>query len=828
MTTRLVSGAARAPVTLGLLVVIWVLAVATGAWRSGPAPELASNVSLGIRTFTEGHVWTLWTSGLFASGFGDYLLSSLFVLLIAVPVEQRIGSGRFAIAVFVAQGAGAALALVAARLASAVPNSWGLELHGHVTEEPLPWVLGALLAATAGMHTLWRRRIRTLLLVVLVTAALFAGHLQDVTRLSVAVAGLLLGPVLFGRAARRPALGGTIRERRTLVALVLAASVAGPILAVFSPHAIGPLSSLRELFDQVPYSARELVDICADPALHGECRRGQRALGLSGFGPLMMNLMPSVVLLVGAEGLRRGRRAAWLLSVGGHAVLIAVAAAGVVVRITGQDQTRSLLYGVHRHSSVYMEFAPLLALLAVLLLLLLTRRLFDVRAPRGTYRRVWQGAFAAAGVALVAYLVTGTLLGEGFDREPGIGTLLRDAPLRLLPPVYLQLFEPPVLPLTAAATLVFEWIGVLVWIVFCVLMLRSFRAPPSGYDLGGERRVRELLHDPGGGSLSWMATWAGNRYWFTADGRHAVAYRLHSGVALTVTDPIGDRGGLTGAVDEFAAYCLGNGWTPCFYSVGDDTAALAREHGWSCLRVAEETLVELEGLAFKGKKFQDVRTALNRAGKEGIEARWTTFAQAPLSVTEQIVDISEEWAADKGLPEMGFTLGGLAELRDPEVRLLLAVDADDHVHAVTSWLPVFRDGAPVGLTLDFMRRRSDGFRASMEFLIASAALSAEEEGLEFLSLSGAPLAGGDPGESDLDRGALDAMLDLLGRTLEPVYGFRSLLAFKAKFQPRHRPMYMVFPDPAALPAIGIAVGRAYLPHMSLEEGGQLLTQLLRR
>ncbi|MCW3468787.1 DUF2156 domain-containing protein [Rhodococcus pyridinivorans] len=427
----------------------------------------------------------------------------------------------------------------------------------------------------------------------------------------------------------------------------------------------------------------------------------------------------------------------------------------------------------------------------------------------------------------MTYVVVGTLVADGFDRDPGIGTLLRDAPRRLLPPVYLQLFEPPVMPLDTAATLLFEWIGVIVWVAFCVLLWRSFLVPPAGVDLGDEQRVRELLHDPGGGSMSWMTTWAGNRYWFGTDGRHAVAYRVHSGVALTATDPIGERASMTETIDEFAAYCLGNGWTPCLYSVGEETATIARDHGWTCLQVGEETVVDLADLAFKGKKFQDVRTALNRAAKDGIEARWTTFAAAPLSVTEQIVDISEEWVADKGLPEMGFTLGGVAELRDPEVRLLLAVDANDHVHAITSWMPVHRDGKVVGLTLDFMRRRSDGFRPAMEFLIASAARSAADEGLEFLSLSGAPLASMDGG-SGLDRGALDALLDLLGRTLEPVYGFRSLLAFKAKFQPRYRPLYMVFPDPAALPTIGIAVGRAYLPHMSLEEGGRLVTHLLRR
>ncbi len=159
---------------------------------------------------------------------------------------------------------------------------------------------------------------------------------------------------------------------------------------------------------------------------------------------------------------------------------------------------------------------------------------------------------------------------------------------------------------------------------------------------------------------------------------------------------------------------------------------------------------------------------------------------------------------------------------------MLAVDRDEHVHAVTSWMPVYRDGVLMGLTLDFMRRRADGFRAAMEFLIASAVLAAQERRLEFLSLSGAPLAGVEPDGARGDGSGLEAMLDLLGATLEPVYGFRSLLAFKAKFQPRYRPLYLVFPDPAALPAIGVAVTRAYLPRLSLHDSRRLLARLLQR
>jgi lysylphosphatidylglycerol synthetase-like protein (DUF2156 family) len=275
-------------------------------------------------------------------------------------------------------------------------------------------------------------------------------------------------------------------------------------------------------------------------------------------------------------------------------------------------------------------------------------------------------------------------------------------------------------------------------------------------------------------------------------------------------------------VAGFAAFCRERGWTPAFYSVADDTRAACAELGWSWVQVAEETVLALPGLEFTGKRWQDVRTALNRAGKEGITAEWVTWSGAPPVLTDQIRAISEEWVADKGLPEMGFTLGGLDELADDAVRVLVAVDAERTVHGVTSWLPIHRDGAVVGWTLDFMRRRSTGgFRATTEFLIASAAVSLRDEGYAVLSLSGAPLAQqGAPATGGLQR-----VLDLVGQALEPVYGFRSLLAFKAKFQPEYLPLYLAYPDPVALPAIGLAIGRAYLPELTARQSARLLTRL---
>jgi lysylphosphatidylglycerol synthetase-like protein (DUF2156 family) len=254
----------------------------------------------------------------------------------------------------------------------------------------------------------------------------------------------------------------------------------------------------------------------------------------------------------------------------------------------------------------------------------------------------------------------------------------------------------------------------------------------------------------------------------------------------------------------------------CLFSVSEEVVEWAAERGFRHVHVAEEAVIDLPDLEFKGKSWQDVRTALNRAAKEGISYREGRLAEMPRGLQTQVRAISELWVSDKGLPEMAFTLGGVDEALDPETMVGLAVDVDSTVHGVTSWLPVYSPAGEIrGWTLDVMRRLPDGFRPVTEFLIASACLSFQGKGAQLVSLSGAPLA--HAGDDDASLGALGQLLDTLGAVLEPLYGFRSLESFKQKFKPRQVPLSMVFRDEAALPRIGIGLTKAYLPDTSLAQ-----------
>jgi lysylphosphatidylglycerol synthetase-like protein (DUF2156 family) len=687
------------------------------------------------------------------------------------------------------------------------------------------------------MPTLWRRRIRVVVFALLLLLALYSGGFADLVRLAAACAGAVLGPVMFRRRTYLARPVSSRHEGRVLVGLLVAVSAVGPVVAGLVPHAAGPLAVLRFLFTNIqPVDPESLQSLCSDPGQGKECAAARLQLR-AGAGGIFMAILPSFLLLLLADGLRRGRRFAWATSVLiqlSLSILAVITITGILQHSTPETRAAGGI-GAAVGRSGYLH--PLTALLPLLLpvvltlLLLVTRKLFQVTAPAGTYRRLGIRLAAAAVVLGAVYIGAGLALARDFSPVPDPAALLANVPDRLLPLAYTTGAAPAFLPQSPAAVLLYEGVGVTFWAVTGVLVVRSFLRPDPVQHRGAGR-ARAILTRHGGGSLSWMTTWSGNTYWFSTTSETFIAYRVISGVALTLGGPVGPESANGTALLDFARLCREQGWTPCFYSVDRTLRDHAASLGWETAQVAQETVLSLDSVSFQGKKFQDIRTAMNNAARAGVRAEWMTYSTAPLPVQAQIQEISEEWVADKKIPEMAFTLGSLDELKDPEVRCLVAIDDHHMVHALASWLPVYRDGSIIGWTLDYMRRRSNGFRPATEFLIASAVLSLKEEGYEYVSLSGAPLAWA---SADAPRptttappgaGSLERLLNWLGATLEPIYGFRSLLAFKAKFQPRYEPLYMLYPDAAALPAIGNAITRAYLPAVSFGESLTLARRLL--
>lgn len=773
-------------------------------------------------------------AGLAGSGSRLFLIQRPAEVLIGVAAtlvlvgasERRIG-GRRAAAAYVVECLVAAFSSVGVHVAVEAIFRTHVAVGFRVAFVPAyAPAVGTIIAASAFAGPLWRRRIRVASLSGAASFVLFEGNFSGLVTLVVALTGLLLGSLLRnGRTPRRVEwVRSSHHERRVLLSLVVSVSAGGLLATVVGRTPVGPLEGLGGLFrDPLPHRAMSMACRVAATDREGEfllnpygaCTAALARQGLDGPGAVALGIAPLVVLLVCAFYLRRGLRAALVTAVAVNVVLAAAAFVQLLLLPDPGSHRVGVMQAVHVLLTATSSVIPF----AIAVLLLVNQRHARIRSSR-RFVIVGSAAVVAAAVILVAaYVAAVNADDEALQQPASTGSLIVTGLLRLLPFGFSGVAHLGSIPLGVVPRALFTNMGWAFWAVVAGAVVLMCRHRTAQVLRPESDQLRDFLHRGGSGSLAHMTTWEGNQVWFDPGSRGAVGYRLVGDVAITLGDPIGREQDAGHLVASFATWCDDRGYVPVFYSARSSLRPVFAAIGWYDLPVGEETIVRPRTFSMQGKKWQDVRSSVNRAAKWGLRAEWTSYADLPQSWRSQITDISEQWVADKKLPEMGFTLGGLPELRDHEVRLMLGVTDDSRVEAVTSWLPSFRDGTVVGWTLDFMRRRPDSMNGVMEFVIASNILRAQEDDLEFVSLSAAPLVSTGEAVTPVDR-----VLDFLSRSLEPAYGFRSLFAFKKKFQPEYQELIMAYPDPLLLPRIGTALTRAYLPELAPRH----LARLLRR
>ena len=815
--------AARQPVALAYALILLVLATATGPLH-GPSRQLRLLLGTGYESVVEeGHWWTPLTSVFLVDNGAELLLALAGAVILLGYAERLMGSGRTIIVFAGSAVLGAAGGILLQDAGVAGGELWSRGVSELFALDPFTPIFGTIMAASCYAGPLWRRRIRVLTISAALVLLLYSGQPSDVYRLIAALVGLGIGALFRPSRIDFTWRRSSHHETRTLLAAVAGVLAVGPLITIFSGARFGLLAPLGLLLTQDVPAATDVVDRCLLGNITRQCVHELTLERIGGAGPVLVSLLPLLTLLVAAFGLARGRRfAAWLAIVVNAGMAVLGAWYYGLLPVSGQP------YVWRWHSAHYWEIALVLVVsvlvpLATAIVLAANLRRFPVRGRPGRRRRfALTVVLSFVGLASL-YVGAGWLLRDSFRPRVTLIDLVTDVPERFIPVGFLRLERLSFLPTDWISATLYQWVGPVFWIIVIVGAILGLRSGTAGVGRDDQTRLREILTRGGGGSLAFMATWEGNSIWFTPAGDVAIAYRVVNGVAITTTEPIGRAERGAQAISDFATMCDDHGWIPVFYSLHGSWQATFSRMGWQSMGIGEETVLRPRSWDPTGKKWQDIRSSINRADRAGVRAVWTDHKALGVLQSLQITEISELWVQEKELPELGFTLGGLDELRDPAVRLMLAVDADERVHAVTSWMPSYRDGIVVGWTLDFMRRRPDSMNGVMEFLIArTMAMMSEQPEIEFLSLSAAPLAqtGVQPGaEAGQERaGSLAArMLDFLGRSLEPVYGFRSLLAFKRKFQPEFQPLFMAYPDPVALPAIGIALARAYLPTLSMRE-----------
>ena len=328
----------------------------------------------------------------------------------------------------------------------------------------------------------------------------------------------------------------------------------------------------------------------------------------------------------------------------------------------------------------------------------------------------------------------------------------------------------------------------------------------------------QIIRLYGSSSIAYFALGHDKNYFFNDDGGCIVPYTLVRDVALAAGDPIGPNEDIGPTIDAFRALCDENDWTPAFYQVHETNLPLYRDADLDVLKIGEEALLDLHAFHTRGEARKDLRTATNRAKREGWQFLFFDRPVADEALVAKLQAISETWLADKFGGEMGFTMGGTPITGGHETLMSAVTDAQGQLLAFATWAPMY---AVRGWVVDFMRRTSDAPNGAMEYTLAETINRLQARGDQVVSLGLAPLANAEADASEAIL-SLEKGIELIYNRFNTAYGWKSLHDFKKKFDPRWESRYLIYPGLAVLPRVAYALVNAQMPNFSLNDMAKLV------
>ncbi|MBW3618504.1 MAG: DUF2156 domain-containing protein [Proteobacteria bacterium] len=278
---------------------------------------------------------------------------------------------------------------------------------------------------------------------------------------------------------------------------------------------------------------------------------------------------------------------------------------------------------------------------------------------------------------------------------------------------------------------------------------------------------------------------------FSDSGQSFLMFRVRGSRWIAMGEPIGRRDERRALLWRFAEMADRDGDAPVFYGVSPDLLPELIDLGLTVRKIGETAEVQLARFSLEGRPRQALRTARNRAAREGVRFevldRGAAWAEA-----ERLKSVSDSWLSRQKGGEKGFSMGRfdldyLARTRLAVVRL------EDRIVAFANlW------ETPGAVAVDLMRYAGEAPPYVMDYLFAELLLWAKAQGAERFGLGGAPLSG-------LHEHRLAPLLTRLGALLfeegGALYSFKGLRAYKEKFDPVWEPRYLAAPASAPMATV---------------------------
>ena len=311
---------------------------------------------------------------------------------------------------------------------------------------------------------------------------------------------------------------------------------------------------------------------------------------------------------------------------------------------------------------------------------------------------------------------------------------------------------------------------------------------------------------------AWLAMLGDKALLFSPSGRSFLAYRVRGRRWIAMGEPAGalaERQELLWAFTELAdSY----GGAAVFYSVGDDILSELATMGLAMRKVGETAVIRTEAFALEGKSKQNLRTAVNRAEREGASFDILP-AGAARALEPELKAISDAWMGLHNGAEKSFSLGRF-DIDYLNLTPLAVVREGERLVAFANLLVT-----PGEAAVDLMRYTPEAPHGVMDYLFIRCVQWAKAEGIATFDLGMAPLAGLEDRRVAPVFARVGALVFEEGGAL---YGFQGLRSYKAKFAPDWKARFIAAPVstplPLALLDVALLTSGGWLGMLGLRKG----------
>jgi phosphatidylglycerol lysyltransferase len=436
-----------------------------------------------------------------------------------------------------------------------------------------------------------------------------------------------------------------------------------------------------------------------------------------------------------------------------------------------------LIFGALLAITKGLHFGEALFLLTIAALLRLRKREFTQRAMSLTSLTTFTWLAGLIVVVLAFFVI-------------GVGMMLGDDSFDLWYFGFGEHSSRVVRGLFAAAIGVFAY---LIWQSFAVR--RPTLKLPEHAEL---ERAREVYRQDGGGEFAHLTFMRDKHLFWSGDHRAVVAYAAVRDRLVALGSPCGPEAAIRRAILDFRQFADAQDRAPVFYEVLEPDLSVYHDLGFDLFKLGELATIRLDEFTLAGKRWEDLRQAVNRSVKEQLTFE---IVEAPFDTVlmSELERVSDEWLADKGAREKSFSLGRF----DPDYFAWSPIAIVRRAGELIAFANVLPPYGPNGTaSVDLMRHIDDAPRGTMDFLFARVMQWAKDQGHTSFSLGMAPLSRvGDNPYARINERLAALAFQYGGR----FYNYQGLRRYKEKFQPEWTGSYLAYPRGLWVPGLLIDI-----------------------